>query len=45
MSGPLTGVRVVVLAGLGPVPFTAMLLADMGAQVVRVARPAGRAGR
>ena len=45
MSGPLTGVRVVVLAGLGPVPFTAMLLADMGAQVVRVARPASRPAR
>jgi alpha-methylacyl-CoA racemase len=37
--GPLHGVRVVVLAGIGPVPFTSMLLADMGAQVVRVARP------
>ena len=46
MTGPLAGVRVVVLAGLGPVPFTAMLLADMGAQVVRVARPAtGPPGR
>ena len=45
MSGPLTRVRVVVLAGLGPVPFTAMLLADMGAQVVRVARPASRPAR
>ena len=45
MTGPLAGVRVVVLAGLGPVPFTAMLLADMGAQVVRVARPASRPAR
>lgn len=45
MTGPLTGVRVVVLAGMGPVPFTGMLLADMGAHVVRVARPAGRAAR
>ena len=44
MSGPLTGVRVVVLAGLGPVPFTAMLLADMGAQVVR-GRPPGQPAR
>jgi alpha-methylacyl-CoA racemase len=45
MTGPLAGVRVVVLAGMGPVPFTAMLLADMGAQVVRVARPASRPAR
>jgi len=45
MTGPLAGVRVVVLAGMGPVPFAGMLLADMGAQVVRVARPASRAAR
>jgi len=45
MTGPLAGVRVVVLAGMGPVPFTAMLLADMGAQVVRVARPTSRPAR
>jgi alpha-methylacyl-CoA racemase len=45
MTGPLAGVRVVVLAGMGPVPFTAMLLADMGAEVVRVARPASRPAR
>ncbi|MFC7550900.1 CaiB/BaiF CoA transferase family protein [Plantactinospora sp. GCM10030261] len=37
-AGPLTGVRVVELAGIGPGPFTAMLLADMGADVVRVDR-------
>ncbi|MFC9735746.1 CaiB/BaiF CoA transferase family protein [Streptomyces roseolus] len=45
MSGPLDGVRVLVLAGMGPVPFAGMLLADMGAHVVRVARPAHRAAR
>ncbi|MBB4158254.1 CaiB/BaiF CoA transferase family protein [Streptomyces cinereoruber] len=45
MSGPLEGVRVVTLAGMGPVPFAGMLLADMGAHVVRVARPANRASR
>ncbi|MET7511675.1 CaiB/BaiF CoA-transferase family protein [Streptomyces albidoflavus] len=45
MNGPLDGVRVVVLAGMGPVPFTAMLLADMGAHVVRVTRPPHRAAR
>ena len=38
MSGPLTGMRVVELAGLGPAPFAAMLLADMGAEVVRIDR-------
>jgi alpha-methylacyl-CoA racemase len=36
--GPLSGVRVVELAGIGPVPFTGMLLADLGADVVRVDR-------
>ena len=39
MTGPLRDVRVVVLAGMGPVPFLSMLLADMGASVVRVVRP------
>src|SRR4051812_26816544 len=37
-QGPLEGVRVVELAGIGPSPFTAMLLADMGADVLRVDR-------
>ncbi|WP_406103024.1 CaiB/BaiF CoA transferase family protein [Streptomyces sp. NBC_01003] len=40
-SGPLAGVRVVELAGIGPGPFAAMLLADLGADVVRVDRPKG----
>ncbi len=40
-TGPLTGVRVVELAGIGPGPFAAMLLADLGADVVRVDRPGG----
>ena len=40
-SGPLAGVRVVELAGIGPAPFCAMLLADLGADVVRVDRPGG----
>ncbi|WP_250402914.1 CaiB/BaiF CoA transferase family protein [Streptomyces cellostaticus] len=39
--GPLRGVRVVELAGIGPGPFAAMLLADLGADVVRVDRPGG----
>jgi alpha-methylacyl-CoA racemase len=38
-TGPLSGVRVVELAGIGPGPYAAMLLADMGAEVVRVQRP------
>jgi alpha-methylacyl-CoA racemase len=37
-QGPLVGVRVVELAGLGPAPYCAMLLADLGADVVRVDR-------
>lgn len=41
MPGPLTGLRVVELAGIGPGPHAAMLLADLGADVVRVERPAG----
>lgn len=41
MSGPLTGLKVVELAGIGPGPHGAMILADLGAQVVRVDRPGG----
>jgi alpha-methylacyl-CoA racemase len=37
--GPLTGLRVVEFAGIGPGPHVAMLLADMGAEVVRIERP------
>lgn len=37
-SGPLSGLRVVELAGIGPAPFGAMILADLGADVVRVER-------
>ena len=40
MGGPLAGVRVVELAGIGPGPFAAMMLADAGADVVRVERTA-----
>jgi alpha-methylacyl-CoA racemase len=39
MAGPLTGYRIIEMAGLGPAPFGAMLLADMGAEVVRIDRP------
>ena len=38
MSGPLQGIRVVEIAGIGPGPFAAMMLADMGADVLRVDR-------
>ena len=38
MAGPLAGVKIVELVGIGPGPFAAMLLADMGADVVRVHR-------
>ncbi len=44
-TGPLRGVRVVELAGLGPAPFGCMLLADMGAEVVRVERVEAVGGR
>lgn len=44
MAGPLTGLRVVELAGIGPGPHAAMLLADLGADVVRVERPGATAG-
>jgi alpha-methylacyl-CoA racemase len=40
--GPLAGVRVVEVGGIGPVPFCGMVLADLGAAVTRVTRP-GRA--
>ncbi len=39
MSGPLAGLRVIELAGIGPCPFAAMVLADLGADVLRVERP------
>jgi len=38
MSGPLQGVKVLEFAGIGPGPFAAMMLADMGAEVVRIDR-------
>jgi alpha-methylacyl-CoA racemase len=44
-QGPLSGVRVLEFAGIGPGPHCAMLLADMGAQVVRVLREGEAAGR
>ncbi|MBS7700169.1 MULTISPECIES: CaiB/BaiF CoA-transferase family protein [unclassified Chelatococcus] len=43
-AGPLAGIRVVEFAALGPAPFAAMLMADMGADVLRIDRP-GSPGR
>ncbi len=37
--GPLTGFRIVELAGIGPAPMATMMLADMGAEVIRIERP------
>src|SRR3954463_5919946 len=42
MGGPLHGFKVIEMAGIGPGPFTAMMLADMGAEVLRVDRPNAR---
>jgi alpha-methylacyl-CoA racemase len=39
-NGPLAGIRVVELGGIGPAPFCGMLLSDLGAEVTRVVRPA-----
>jgi alpha-methylacyl-CoA racemase len=44
VGGPLEGVRVVEFAGLGPGPFCGMLLADLGADVVRIDRRGARGG-
>lgn len=41
LMGPLQGIRVIELAGIGPGPFCGMMLADMGADVVRIGRPGG----
>lgn len=38
--GPLTGIRIIEIAGIGPAPYCAMVLADLGATVIRVDRPA-----
>ncbi len=38
MAGPLSGTRIIEMAGIGPGPFAAMMLADMGAEVIRVER-------
>jgi len=42
MAGPLAGLRIIELAGIGPGPFAGMMLADHGAEVIRVDRPGAR---
>jgi alpha-methylacyl-CoA racemase len=42
MAGPLAGIRIIELAGIGPGPFAGMMLADHGAEVIRVDRPGAR---
>lgn len=42
MPGPLAGLKVIEMVGLGPAPFAAMLLADQGADVVRIDRPGAK---
>jgi len=39
MAGPLEGVRIIEMAGIGPGPFAGMMLADHGAEVIRIDRP------
>ena len=39
MPGPLSGIKIVEFEGIGPAPYCGMLLADLGADVLRVARP------
>ena len=40
-SGPLAGITILELAGLGPAPYAATVLAEFGANVIRVDRPGG----
>lgn len=42
MAGPLHGIRIVEFAGIGPGPFCGMMLADHGAEVIRIERPGGK---
>jgi alpha-methylacyl-CoA racemase len=41
MTGPLQGIRIIEFAGIGPGPFCGMMLADHGAEVIRIDRPGG----
>ena len=41
MTGPLQGIKIVEIAGIGPGPHACMILADLGAEIIRVERPGG----
>ncbi|MBQ0797101.1 CaiB/BaiF CoA-transferase family protein [Zhongshania sp.] len=41
MSGPLSGLRIIEMAGIGPAPYACMLLSDLGAEVIRIDRVSG----
>ena len=41
--GPLHGIRIIEMDAIGPVPLCGMILSDLGAEVVRIARPGGQA--
>jgi alpha-methylacyl-CoA racemase len=43
-QGPLAGIRIVELGGVGPIPFCCMLLSDLGADIIRIDRPPGYDG-
>ncbi|QMW23057.1 CaiB/BaiF CoA transferase family protein [Sandaracinobacteroides saxicola] len=43
MAGPLDGIRIIEMAGIGPGPFAGMMLADHGAEVIRIDRPGAQA--
>jgi alpha-methylacyl-CoA racemase len=40
--GPLAGIKIVEIAAIGPAPFCSMMLADLGAQIVRIERASAR---
>ena len=42
--GPLKGIRIIEIAGIGPGPFACMMLADLGADIIRLERPTGARG-
>ena len=44
MAGPLSGLKIIEFAGIGPGPFCAMLLSDMGAEVIRIDRYGAQGG-
>ena len=44
MAGPLAGIRIVEFEGIGPAPYCGMLLSDLGADILRIARPSANRG-